>query len=77
MQGLDELISILKEYKVDTWREDYSFESPDTYEDGSTQKYHGSGSFEKEVIAEGFQDFLDAIYHLRDKVTEGLDEKSI
>lgn len=86
---LDKFIALLKEFEVETWKEDYSFESPEDYEDGygwslwlqyedgSTNKYHGSGSFKDEVTPDDFQDFLDAIYHLHDDLVEGLEKKTI
>lgn len=83
VEDLDEFIELLKEYQVDNWEEDYTFEAPETfedgygwglwlqYEDGTVEKHSGSGSFKDEVTPERFAEFSRDLHQLVAEKTEG------
>jgi len=63
------LSEILKKYDVQDWKDDYTTENPDTYEDGygwqlwlqyedgTVEKHGGTGTTVEKVTPENFQDF--------------------
>lgn len=69
IQDADEVIDILKKYDVQAWKLDYTFEDPETYEDGyswnlwlqyadgSVQKFGGSGTDVDKLTPENFNGF--------------------
>lgn len=73
------LIRILKEYNVQKWKEDYTTEDSDTYddgygwlllmqfEDGTVEKYKGSGPLKMDIIPENFDDFALELEEFIDK----------
>lgn len=78
----EELLEILEKYNVQEWKEDYTTEDPDSYqdgfgwmmflqfEDGTVEKYRGSGSFKKDVVPENFDEFAEEMEAFKKKVVE-------
>lgn len=77
------LVDILEKYDVQQWKENYTTEDPDSYqdgfgwqlmlqfEDGTVEKYRGSGSFKEDVIPDNFEQFSDEIEaFIEDKIME-------
>jgi len=79
------LIEILEKYQVQEWKEDYTTEDPDSYqdgygwmmllqfEDGTIERYKGSGSYKEDVVPENFDDFANDMETFKEeKIKEGL-----
>lgn len=78
------LIEILDKYRVQEWKEDYTTEEPTTYEDGygwmmllqfedgTVERYQGSGPYKEEVIPNNFDDFANEVeVFKKEKVKDG------
>lgn len=73
----DKVLKILEKYDVQSWKNDYSFENPDTYEDGfgwnliiqfedgAIKEYRGSGS-EEEITPSNFKAFVAELTNFAD-----------
>src|SRR5699024_2251159 len=84
INDIDIVIDLLREYNVQGWKDDYTYEDPSTYEDGvgwnlwiqfeygTVEKHGGSGSFAEEITSDEFDEFKKA---LRDFVHERLEDK--
>ena len=70
VNDIEKVIKILEKYDVQNWENDYTFEDPDSYqdgygwvlrlqfEDGTVELYGGEGSRKSEIIPENFDDFF-------------------
>ncbi len=80
----DGLIEILEKYQVQEWKDNYTTEDPDSYqdgygwmmllqfEDGAVERYQGSGPYKEDVVPENFDDFADEMEAFKkEKVKEG------
>ena len=78
------LLEILEKYRVQEWKEDYTTVDPKTYddgygwmmllqfEDGTVERYKGSGPYKEDVVPENFDDFADEIEAFKkEKIKEG------
>ncbi len=78
------LIEILEKYQVQEWKEDYTTEDPDSYqdgygwmmllqfEDGTIERYKGSGPYKDDVVPENFDDFANDMETFKEeKIKEG------
>lgn len=73
INDIDVVIDLLREYNVQGWKDDYTYEDPSTYEDGfgwnlwiqfedgTVEKHGGSGSFAEEITPDGFDEFVGAL----------------
>jgi len=74
------LLEILETYHVQEWKEDYTTEDPGTYqdgfgwlmilqfEDGTVEKYRGSGPFKEDVVPENFDEFANDIAEFKNEI---------
>ncbi len=72
------LLEILEKYNVQEWKEDYTTEDPDTYddgygwmmllqfEDGTIERYKGAGTEEETVFPENFDEFAEEMETFKD-----------
>ena len=77
------LINILEKYDIQKWKDDYTTEDPDSYEDGygwllllqfedgTVEKYRGTGPLKDEVIPDNFDAFGN---ELEDFINEQIDK---
>lgn len=82
MQNTKEVIKLLEKYDVQHWKRDYTFEDPQTYEDGygwnlwlqyedgTVKKYSGSGTSKKNITPEKFDEFIHALRQLVAEVVD-------
>lgn len=69
VSDIDGVLEVLKKYNVQKWKDDYTFESPDSYqdgygwqlwlqfEDGTVEKHKGSGTKKDKVTPDNFNEF--------------------
>ena len=78
------LIEILEKYRVQEWKEDYTTEDPDSYqdgygwmmllqfEDGTIERYKGSGPYKEDVVPKNFDEFASEMEAFKkEKIREG------
>src|SRR5690625_4169511 len=69
----EEVLEILERYEVQTWERDYTFEDPNSYEDGyswrlwlqfedgSVEKHSGKGTDVEKLTPERYRDFVNEL----------------
>jgi|SRR5690554_799565 len=77
-------LTILEDYQIQEWKEDYTFENPDSYQDGfgwslwlqykdgSVKKHSGEGTSKEEITPDNFESFVS---ELKSFVDEKLNEQ--
>lgn len=76
MDDVEKVKELLEKYDVQDWEKDYTFEDPETYEDGyswrlwlqfedgTVEKHKGAGTSKKEVTPENFEEFSTELRQL-------------
>lgn len=76
MENAKIVIKLLEKYNVQHWNRDYTFEDPQTYEDGygwslwlqfedgTVKRHSGSGTSKKDITPEKFDDFVHDLRRL-------------
>lgn len=67
---IDGVLEVLEQHNVQNWKDDYTFENPDSYqdgygwqlwlqfEDGTVEKHKGSGTKKDKITPENFNEFV-------------------
>ena len=84
VDDINKILEILEKYEVQDWKEDYTFEDPSTYEDGTSwhlflqyedgtiEQHGGSGTDEEKIKPDSFDAFIKEI---ADFVDERINER--
>lgn len=79
LNDVEEVLDILKAYDVQNWKKDYTFEDPDTYEDGfiwrlwlqyedgTVEKHKGKGTDRTKITPDNFDGFIKELNSFANK----------
>ncbi|MFA1822070.1 hypothetical protein ACDX78_18105 [Virgibacillus oceani] len=82
ISGAEEVLKILEKYEVQSWKRDYTFEDPDSYQDGyswslrlqyengSVSKHFGEGTSAAEITPDDFEPFVSELRNFVDEKME-------